>query len=378
MSDDTHVTAIAGGTILTPTDRIEEGIVRIRDGDIVSVDRSDRIPADAIDASGTYVLPGFVDLHGDDVERELAPRPEARVPPSVALRRADVAAVSAGITTKLHALSFEDVPGDVRSVTLADEVTEAVRAFGGGGDALADHRLHLRCEIADEEGLEAALEQLERDATLVSLVEHTPGEAQNDAVEGDHRYRTDGASEVLDPLSARGGVADEERRRRARRVVASARHAGVAVASHDDPDPTSVARASDLGATVCEFPLTLAAARAGRRRNMTVVVGAANVARGRSLYGNLDGRQALDDGVVDVLCSDFRPRSLLESLFVDVGSLPERVARVTAAPAAAIGLDDRGRLEPGARADVICVDPEGVPTVSRALVAGRQVYRVDR
>lgn len=378
MSDATNVTAIAGGTVLTPPHRIEQGIVRIRDGAIVDVDRSDSVPPDAIDASGKYVLPGFVDLHGDDVERELAPRPEARVQPSVALCRADLAAVSAGITTKLHAVSFEDVPEDVRSVALAREVCGAIRRFATDGDALADHRIHVRCELADDGGLEAALDHLERGATLASLVEHVPGEGQYDDGDIDNRYRTDGASEVLDPVSARMGLTDAVRDRRARRVVAAARRAGVPLASHDDPDPPAVVRAGDLGATICEFPLTLSAARAAARRNVTVVVGAANVARGRSLYGNLDGREAVRDGVVDVLCSDFRPRSLLESLFVDVGSLPERVARVTAEPAAAVGLDDRGRLEPGARADVIVVDADGIPTVDRVVVAGRQVYHVDR
>lgn len=378
MSDATNVTAIAGGTVLTPTDRIEDAIVRIRDDEIRGVDRSDRVPADAIDASGKYVLPGFVDLHGDDVERELAPRPEARVPPSAALRRADVAAVSAGITTKLHAISFEDVPEDIRSIALAREICGAVRRFASGGDALADHRLHVRCELADADGLEAALDHLGRGATLASLVEHVPDDDHYDDGGIDDRYRTDGASEVLDPVSERGALTDGERDRRARRVVAAARRADVPLASHDDPDATAVARARDLGASVCEFPLTLSAARAGARRNMTVVAGAANVARGRSLYGNLDGREAVRDGVVDVLCSDFRPRSMLESLFVDVGSLPERVARITAEPATAIGLEDRGRLEPGARADVIVVDPDGVPTVDRAVVGGRQVCHVDR
>jgi len=379
MPEDSTETIVANGTILTPRERIERGTVRFAGDRIAAVDRSDAETTNAIDASGQYVLPGIVDVHGDDVERHLAPRPGARVAPSTAVRRTDVAAVSAGVTTKVHAVAFEDVPEDLRSVDVARELCDAVRAVGEAVAGLADHRLHLRCELNDPNGVAAVLEELQRGATLVSLVEHVPGEGQYADSDGrNHPYRTDGASEILDPVPSRGEMSRSEREGRASRIAAAARRAGVPIASHDDADPAAVERASRVGAVISEFPLTLEAALTAARRNMTVVVGAPNVVRGRSLYGNLDARRAIDAGVVDVLSSDFRPRALLEAMFDESGPVSERVAMVTSAPAAAIGLRNRGRIRAGARADLVIVDPEPVPTVSRVFVAGREVYRVDR
>jgi len=80
-----------------------------------------------------------------------------------------------------------------------------------------------------------------------------------------------------------------------------------------------------------------------------------------------------------VLCADYHPPSLLAAPFVDTGEdLPTRVNRVTRNPADAAGLDDRGRIEVGARADVIVVDPEPTPTVETVLVQGEEVVRASR
>jgi alpha-D-ribose 1-methylphosphonate 5-triphosphate diphosphatase len=107
-------------------------------------------------------------------------------------------------------------------------------------------------------------------------------------------------------------------------------------------------------------------------------MGAPNLVRGESQWGNLSTADAIDAGVVDVLVADYHPPSLLAAAFVDTGEpLPHRLRRVTTNPADAVGFDDRGRIEVGARADLLVVDPDPTPTVARALVAGRPVYRAD-
>jgi alpha-D-ribose 1-methylphosphonate 5-triphosphate diphosphatase len=109
---------------------------------------------------------------------------------------------------------------------------------------------------------------------------------------------------------------------------------------------------------------------------MTVTAGSPNLVRGGSLWGNLAASEAIDAGVVDVLCSDFRPQTLVQSIFTDTGEpLPTRVNRVSANPADAIGLSETGRLEAGARGNVIVVDPHPTPTVSRVFVDGVEMYR---
>jgi alpha-D-ribose 1-methylphosphonate 5-triphosphate diphosphatase len=159
-------------------------------------------------------------------------------------------------------------------------------------------------------------------------------------------------------------------------IAEAASDAGIAVASHDDADDAAVERAADHGVDICEFPLTMAAARRAATREMPVVMGAPNLVRGGSLWDNLDARAATEAGLVDVFCSDFRSQTLLRSAFVDTGEpLHERVNRITSAPADVVGLTDRGRLAPGHRADVLVVDPDPTPTVSRAFVGGDEVYR---
>jgi len=132
-----------------------------------------------------------------------------------------------------------------------------------------------------------------------------------------------------------------------------------------------------LGATISEYPLTLDTIQRATERGLTTVMGAPNLQQGGSLSGNLDTDVAIDADCVDVLCADYHPPSLLAAPFVDTGEpLPTRVNRVTRNPADAVGLTDRGRIEIGARADLILVDPEPTPSVERVFVGGRSVAAV--
>jgi N-acetylglucosamine-6-phosphate deacetylase len=66
-TDQKNYVIISNGTILTPQDRIDDGIVIIRDSVIVDVGKRGAIeePAQAerIDAGGNYIAPGFVNIH---------------------------------------------------------------------------------------------------------------------------------------------------------------------------------------------------------------------------------------------------------------------------------------------------------------------------
>jgi alpha-D-ribose 1-methylphosphonate 5-triphosphate diphosphatase len=118
------------------------------------------------------------------------------------------------------------------------------------------------------------------------------------------------------------------------------------------------------------------AARAASENDVAVVMGAPNYVHGESLFDNLGARELARADSLDALCVDYSPPALLRSISVDTDdSLVQQVNRVTATPADIAGLDDRGRLVPGARADVTVVNPDPVPTVSRVFVAGREVYR---
>jgi alpha-D-ribose 1-methylphosphonate 5-triphosphate diphosphatase len=372
-------TVVANARIVTPS-AVERGSVVVEDDRIAAVAPND--PPDGpdrrIDVEGRYLLPGLIDLHGDDIERHVFPRPEARVPTADALDACDRATLAAGITTKFHAVAFEETPGENRSLHLARELRDGIAA----GDALlARHRCHARCEVSDADCVEAVRRAVDAgDVSLVSLMNHAPGGAQFGDVESFERRYADGSGTAdwdVGAFADRRDCDEAVLRERARRVIAHARAAGVPVASHDDEDPAAVERMHGDGAAISEFPTTAAAAERAAELGMTTAMGAPNLVRGGSLWDNLDVTTAVEADALDALCSDYRPESLVTAPFVETGEpLPERVARVTSAPAAAVGLDDRGRIERGKLADLTVVDPSPRPTVRRVFVGGREVYRI--
>jgi alpha-D-ribose 1-methylphosphonate 5-triphosphate diphosphatase len=384
MSDATLV--VENGRVVTP-ERVLEGAVGVEGDRIAAVgdigDVGDVAEgARRIDARGRLVLPGLVDLHGDDIESQLYPRSGARMDTRLALAAADRANLAAGITTKFHAVSFEIDEDENRSPELGAELTAAVDRAGDTG-LVADHRLHARCEVTQQDCVEAVTSVIDAgDADLVSVMSHIPGKGQfrdQEAFIEYYRNATDHTvEEAHEMIDQRGSVPMATLRERVDRVVQAARTAGVPVASHDDEEPAEIDRLADAGVAISEYPITLAAAEHARERGLTVAMGAPNLVRGESQWGNLRTADAIEAGVVDALVADYHPPSLLAAVFVDTGEpLPERVARVTAGPAAAAGLTDRGRIEPGARADLVVVDPEPTPTVTAAVVGGRPAYRAD-
>jgi alpha-D-ribose 1-methylphosphonate 5-triphosphate diphosphatase len=134
---------------------------------------------------------------------------------------------------------------------------------------------------------------------------------------------------------------------------------GIALASHDDTTLAHVRQAHAEGASMSEFPTTLAAAREARALGLLNVMGAPNVVRGGSHSGNVAAAELARHGLLDILSSDYVPGSLLTAVvrLVDEGlmALPEAVATVSHHPAQATGLDDRGQLVTGLRADLIQV-----------------------
>ncbi len=221
------------------------------------------------------------------------------------------------------------------------------------------------------------------DPDLVSVMSHVPGKGQFQDVEAFRRYYENAndhtVAEAEEMIEQRTGVSRATLRERVDRVLDAAHDAGAVTASHDDEDPAEVERLADSGVDITEYPITLETAERAADIGMTTAMGAPNLVRGESQWGNLSTADAIDAGVVDALVADYHPPSLLAAAFIDTGDpLPKRVRRVTANPADAAGINDRGRIEAGARADLLLVDRDPTPTVARALVAGRPVYRAER
>jgi alpha-D-ribose 1-methylphosphonate 5-triphosphate diphosphatase len=377
-------TILTNAAIVT-RDAVIRGDLAVRDGRIADVApaRAPSAAPGAIDFGGDYLLPGLVELHTDNFERAAAPRPGVRWPAVSALIAHDAQMAASGITTVYDAIAVGDIQrGGDRLATL-DFMVGAVTTAQAEGLLRADHRVHLRCELSYE-GLQGLLAQLVDHPLigLMSLMDHTPGQRQFVTLD---QFRTyyQGKYRLSDAELA-AFIADRKRDQalyaepNRLAVIKLAQARGVTLASHDDATPEHVAEAVAAGVAIAEFPTTREAAAAARKAGLHVLGGAPNVVRGASHSGNISARELARDRVLDILSSDYVPIALLHAAFLlsdESGiELPEAIATVTANPAAAAGLEDRGVLAEGLRGDLVRVAMyDGLPVVRATWRAGERV-----
>jgi alpha-D-ribose 1-methylphosphonate 5-triphosphate diphosphatase len=263
-------------------------------------------------------------------------------------------------------------------------LADAIGAGQARGRLRADHFIHLRCEVSSPDVMEG-YGRFEDDprVRLVSLMDHSPGQRQFTTLAAYRGYyqRKTGMSDREFQAFVDRRLAEAARWSDLHRDTLSeaCRARGIVLASHDDATEAHVADAARHGVALSEFPTTMEAARASRRENLKVLMGAPNIVRGGSHSGNIAARDLAEDGLLDVLSSDYVPCSLLQATFmladaVDGLDLPQAVAMVTANPANAAGLDDRGAIAPGKRADLIQVRlDDGIPVVRSVWRQGMRV-----
>jgi alpha-D-ribose 1-methylphosphonate 5-triphosphate diphosphatase len=246
------------------------------------------------------------------------------------------------------------------------------------------HLTHLRCEICSDDVIEETERFLSAfGAHLISLMDHTPGVRQfRDAskLRDFYRGKSTRTEAELDALIA------QRRRSRARYhdrhrawLVAIARGKGIPLASHDDTTIEHVRDSLTDGVRIAEFPTTLEAASASHAAGLAVMMGAPNLVRGGSHSGNVAAIDLAEAGILDVLSSDYVPASLLHGAWMlapvpAVGTLAAAMRTVSKAPARAVGLEDRGEIAPGLRADFIRVNIFcNIPVVREVYCGGRRV-----
>jgi len=365
-------------------DEVLLGSVRVSDGLIASIDPGGTAVPAALDFGGDYLMPGLVELHTDNLEKHIQPRPKVRWPTSSALLAHDTQVVAAGITTVLDAIAVGGTLSEDIRDHIVRESAEAIRSFRADGLLRADHHLHMRCEVANKDVLRL-FEPFKDDplVRLVSLMDHTPGQRQFVDIDklriyyqGKHAMSEAAFQQlILDRKESQNLYSDRNRRV----LVEMARGAGHVLASHDDATAEHVDEAAELGLTISEFPTTMTAARAARDKGLRTIMGGPNVVRGGSHSGNVSAADLAEASVLDALSSDYVPASLLHGALLlherHGMTLPGAIATVTRNPADMIGLDDRGRIEVGTRADLIRVKrlDDGVPVVRRAWRQGEQV-----
>ena len=358
----------------------------VMDGDLIgAMDPGSTSVTDGEDWAGDWLLPGLVELHTDNLEKHLAPRPGVLWNAHSAMVVHDAQCAAAGITTVLDSVVIGDLDqGGARAQTQHTSIA-ALRQCRDEGLLRIEHLLHLRCEISVPDILEV-FNQYADDPLLklVSVMDHTPGQRQWRNLKSYRRYaeRNERFSDATFDAMIAQRKADQQAYAVPHRqaIVAAARARGLPLASHDDTLLTDVHQAVEEGIVLSEFPTTLAAAQTAREAGMAIIMGGPNLVKGGSHSGNVSAAELAQADLLDIFSSDYVPSSLLLAVFM-LGhlaqwTLPKAVRTVTLNPARAIGLQDRGELAVGQRADLLRVrmNRAGMPTVMETWVAGKRVY----
>ncbi len=331
-------------------------------------------------------MPGMIDLHSDAIESEAEPRPGVMLPMEFAIQQIDVRSASLGLTTVYHSLSFSGRELGLRNDQLASDLARAIHRYGETVSACIDNRVHARYEVTNDDAM-TLLEALLADEvlSLLSLMDHTPGQGQFQTMEAYHDYlakRYDYDHQALGTVIEKKLTAADGAWDRAARLIEAAKAHGVALASHDDDSAHRVQMMVDLGVKLCEFPINDEAGQAISDAGQHALVGSPNVFRGGSQSSGMRAIDAIREGYADCLCSDYVPSTMLPAIWrisKELGlPLNEAVAMATCNPAQAAGLDDRGQLKPGQRADLLLVNDVGsYPRVQQTWSNGRLTFCSD-
>ncbi|MDT7514747.1 alpha-D-ribose 1-methylphosphonate 5-triphosphate diphosphatase [Rhodoferax mekongensis] len=355
---------------LVLADEVLNGSLLAQDGHIAEVQPGQSQATDAIDLEGDYLLPGLVEMHTDNFERHLMPRPKVYWAELPALMAHDAEVAAAGITTVFDALGVGEADTESLRGSAWGGVLQTLDACHAQGLLRADHHLHVRCELPAPNTIELFAPFLGHPRlSLISLMDHTPGQRQWEDIEQARTYYTGKKGWSQQKFEQQVAQANELQARYAEPhrayFVDYCRSNGIALASHDDTTVAHVEQAHAEGASMSEFPTTVAAAREARARGLRTVMGGPNVVRGGSHSGNVAAAELAKLGLLDILSSDYVPGSMLSGAMRLVRdglmTLPQAVATVSRTPALATGLSDRGAIAAGLRADLIQVRMATLP-----------------
>ncbi|MBO0904551.1 alpha-D-ribose 1-methylphosphonate 5-triphosphate diphosphatase [Jiella sonneratiae] len=375
-------TILTNARIVLPEQELS-GHVVIRDGMIAEIGEGPAAAGE--DMEGDVLIPGLVELHTDHIETHFMPRPKVYWDMFAALQAHDAQIAGSGITTVFDAIRVGTDEDATLTVDTMEKLSDVVAEAAAGDLTRAEHFIHLRCEVSAPDAVEG-FERLSKNprVRLASLMDHAPGQRQFVDFETYRTYyqKKKALSDAeFERFTAKRIAESEKHSDTARKAIAAGAHErGIALASHDDATTAHVEEAVALRTRIAEFPTTLEAAKASHLAGMGVLMGAPNVVRGGSHSGNVAASDLLAAGHLDILSSDYVPFSLIQAVFRLARDghldLPAAVRLVTANPAKAAGLDDRGAIVPGKRADLVRIREtraDRPPLVRSVYRAGRRV-----
>jgi len=374
---------LANARLILP-EGVVEGRLSFRGGEIVEIATGAGVPPGAVDCEGDMLAPGLVELHTDNLERHIRPRPSAHWPHKPAIVAHDAELAACGITTVFDAIRVGSIEGKggVGWSRYARDLADEVLAMRATGALKISHHLHLRAEVCSHSLVEELAQFGPEDRVgIVSIMDHTPGQRQFADIgqyatymKGKHGLSDEVFNEHVATRQALGARVRDQHEMAA---VEAAQRFGAVLASHDDTLVDHVVRSAEHGIRLAEFPTTEEAARACHQHGIAVMMGAPNLVRGGSHSGNVSAGDLAKAGLLDVVSSDYVPAALLYSAVILGelwGDMARAMATVTSAPARAAGLMDRGQLAEGMRADLLrfrLID--GVPVLHGVWSAGNRV-----
>jgi alpha-D-ribose 1-methylphosphonate 5-triphosphate diphosphatase len=360
------------------------GTVTVKDGHIAEINPGPTAVPGATDLGGDMLIPGLIELHTDNLERHIEPRPGVDWPHAAGILAHDGELASTGITTVFDALRVGSIHsgGKGNSGKYARKVASEIMGLRDAGALKINHYIHLRAEICSETLVEEMGEFGPEDRVgIVSLMDHTPGQRQFRDVAKLKQYvakkRAMTDAEFDNHVAHLLGLQEAYGAHHEAEAVAAARRFGAVLASHDDTTADHVAVSAGHGIGLAEFPTTAAAAQACNSHSIQVMMGAPNLIRGGSHSGNVAAHELAEKDLLDILSSDYVPSALMSSAFLLADlwdDIPRAIATVTANPARATGLTDRGHIAEGLHGDLVRVGRiEGTPVVRGVWCHGRQV-----
>lgn len=376
------VTAFENARIVTP-DGVVEGALSFEKDNIVSVGESKA--SRSFDVEGDLIIAGLIDIHTDNLEKHLMPRPGAQWDSAGAAMAHDAQMATAGVTTVFDSLSLSGRKNGLDRGEALGLMMNGMDEAEQAGALRIDHLLHLRCEVTnpDIENLVTPYLGTHR-LKMLSVMDHTPGgQRQSGTLEAWkqkqlRRGRTEEEIEanLQESMSWRDLDGADARRRM---IAEYGRDHGIPVASHDDATEEHIETAIGLGCHIAEFPVSYEAAESAKNHGMTTVMGGPNFVRGRSHGDNASARKVAEIGQLDALCSDYVPLSMIRAAFMLCEGpfswpIEKAIGTVTAEPARLAKLHDRGTLEAGKRSDFVRVEyrPGHWPIIKEVWSRGRR------
>ncbi|HEY4325568.1 MAG TPA: alpha-D-ribose 1-methylphosphonate 5-triphosphate diphosphatase [Mucilaginibacter sp.] len=375
---------INNATVVTPYEVLSDTSLLVEHGIITHIapQIDEKYAATIIDAEGAIVMPGIIDIHTDALDAEIMPRSGADMPINVAFRELERKMSGCGFTTVYHSmhLGYDMAELNSRSKYTRNEIFETVYQ-ASKGSTLLNNKIHLRFELTGVRAYDTCFELMDKGyISLLSVMDHTPGQGQL-------------KKETFVTYLMKAGKTEEEalamieerqkmpiiEGEKLEALINHAQKLHITVASHDDDTVEKVNYMHGLGVNICEFPINMETAVHASKLGMHVVGGASNILRGGSLSGNLDMADAVLQGAVDSLCSDYYPPAILHSVFklYNENNFPlhEAVNLATLNPAKAAGISKHtGSIETGKDADLLIVKLiDNIPMVTHTMVKGNLV-----